>query len=115
MNVKIFWPDRVESYDTRDDGEAAHAKAWLAWEVEGLAGYRLRLWSQLYYDDETDTTRGWPMTLFGGVMLATKPRDIIDLLEGAGRGAVREGEKNVVRLLRFDVDGETLWEAEPDE
>lgn len=115
MNVKVFWPDRVESYDTRDDGEAAHAKAWLAWEANGFSVYNLKLWSQLYYDSESEATRGWPMTLFGGVAMDEKPKDIIDLLEGAGRGAVREGEDEVVKLLRFDVDGETLWDADPDE
>lgn len=105
MNVKLVYADRVESWDTRADGSATTSHAALE-----VRGNKLVLWSALDFDGEyaddgkpqkNRRERGTPKAVLS--LEGEAPRTIPDFLAEAGE---RCG------LLRFDVDGETLWQHE---
>lgn len=105
MNVKLVFADRIESWDTRADGSATTSHAALE-----VRGNRLVLWSALdfdggYADDgtpqESRRERGTPRAILS--LKGDAPETIPDFLEAA------DGQCG---LLRFDVDGETLWQHE---
>lgn len=105
MNVKLVFADRIESWDTRADGSATTSHAAL--EVRGS---RLVLWSALdfdggYADDgtprESRQERGTPRAVLS--LNGDASKTILDFLEAADEQC---------GLLRFDVDGETLWQHE---
>lgn len=106
MNVKLVFADRIESWDTRADGSATTSHAAL--EVRGCD---LVLWSALDFDgDYADDgrpqkerrERGTPRAVLS--LDGDAPKTIPGFLEAAGE---EHG------LLRFDVDGETIWESQP--
>ena len=123
MNVKIIWPDSIESIDTRADGSAALCKAALAYEWPvakdavgrpvGEVDVRVTLWSQLSYDEGDREETGMPRTLLY-VPMADEPTSIIDVLIAATRRAKKVDGKTESRVLRLDVDGEAIVQAEPD-
>ncbi len=105
MNVKLVYADRIESWDTRADGSATTSHAALEVRGNGLV-----LWSALdfdggYADDgtpqESRRERGTPRAVLS--LKDDAPKTIPDFLEAAGEQC---------GLLRFDVDGETLWQGE---
>ncbi|OUP06139.1 hypothetical protein [Collinsella sp. An2] len=105
MNVKLVFADRIESWDTRADGSATTSHAAL--EVHGN---QLVLWSALDFDEGYSESgepekrrreRGTPRAVLA--LDGETPETIPGFLEVAGE---RYG------LLRFDVDGETLWQRE---
>lgn len=105
MNVKLIFADRIESWDTRADGSATTTHSALE-----VRGNRLVLWSALNFDGEYGEDgkpgaqrreRGTPRAVL--TLDGEAPESIPDFLAAAGE---RHG------LLRFDVDGETLWQRE---
>lgn len=105
MNVKLVFADRIESWDTRADGSATTSHAALE-----VRGNQLVLWSALDFDEgygedgrpgEQRRERGTPRAVLA--LDGDAPGSIPDFLEAAGE---RHG------LLRFDVDGETIWQRE---
>lgn len=111
MNVKLIYPNRIESWDTRADGSAttSHAQLVIA------NGTSLQLWSCLWRD-EFDSD-GNPVEGAQDIEESGYPREIAhlgnhcarDLFEFCGALHFESG------LLRLDVDGEALYEYVPDE
>lgn len=111
MNVKLIYPDRIESWDTRADGSAttSHAQLLLS------GGSSLQLWSCLWRDEfEPD---GTPISGAQDIEEHGYPREIAsicdayapDLHSFCAELHDRDG------LLRLDVDGEPLYEHVPGE
>ena len=105
MNVKLVFADRIESWDTRADGSATTSHAALE-----VRGNRLVLWSALDFDGEYDEDGrpgaqrrelGTPRMVLA--LDGEAPGDIPGFLAAAGERC---------DLLRFDVDGETIWQHE---
>lgn len=105
MNVKLVFADKIESWDTRADGSATTSHAALE-----IRGRDLVLWSALDFDDDyrPDGTpekrrreRGTPRVVLS--IGEQGPSTLPDFLGAAGE---EHG------LLRFDVDGETIWQSD---
>jgi hypothetical protein len=105
VNVKLVFADRIEAWDTRADGSATTSHAALE-----IRGDQLVLWSALDFDGDYGDDgrpgaqrreRGTPRAVLA--LDGEMPETIPGFLEAAGE---RCG------LLRFDVDGETLWQGE---
>lgn len=106
MNVKLVFADRIESWDTRADGSATTSHAALE-----VRGNRLVLWSALdfdggYADDGTPQERrrerGTPRAILS--LKGDAPKTIPDFLEAANSES---------GLLRFDIDGEVIYQFDP--
>lgn len=108
MNIKMVFADRIDSWDTRADGGATTTRATI--EVDRCI---LKLSSVLKFDHQYDRD-GLP------VVEQTKEcgtPEIIAKIETPGLSTLPEfldalGEEQ--GLLRFDVDGESIWTAAPD-
>ncbi len=105
MNVKLVFADRIEAWDTRADGSATTSHAALE-----VRGNQLVLWSALDFDGDYGEDgnpgaqrreRGTPRAVLA--LDGDAPGTIPGFLEAAGKQC---------GLLRFDVDGETLWQRE---
>lgn len=112
MNVKLIFPSRIESWDTRADGSATTSHAQLLLSRDGRS---LQLWSCLWRD-EFDAD-GNPIEDAQDIEESGYPREIARLEFGAaddlyGFFSALHGERG---LLRLDVDGETMYECAPDE
>ena len=110
MHVKLIYPLKIESWETRADGSASSNHAVL--EVKGR---KLILWSALRFvtaDKGAESSKvemGIPETI---VELDRNPEvdqsvddprtHLLAFMEEFGR------ERG---LLRFDIDGETIWQT----
>lgn len=102
MNIKMIFGDRIESWDTRADGTATTTHAAL--EVKHG---ELKLWSDLHFD-KTDEREAHSETGTKAILADLGPGvpgTIPEYLDALGERA---------GLLRFDVDGEAIWTAQPD-
>ena len=102
MNIKMIFADHIESWDTRADGTATTTHAAL--EVNDG---ELKLWSDLHFD-KTDEREAHSETGTKAILAdlgPDAPGTIPEYLDALG-------ERN--DLLRFDVDGEAIWTAQPD-
>lgn len=138
VNVAMWYDTCVETFDTRADGSAAVTKA--AVEVRSGEGFAtLVLWSQLTYggydpDGRTVTAEseevGVPVMIaeidFDRARMAVdekglpaslveESKTLFGFLELLGAVGSRDGKGNPRRLLRCDIDGATIWQAESDE
>lgn len=105
MNIKMVFADRIDTWDTRADGGATTTHASLA-----VSGRQLVLWSALTFDntyDENGSAGESPERQYGtpaaiAEISAPGVRTLPEYLDALGE------ERG---LLRFDVDGEAIWEA----
>ena len=111
MNVKLIYPNRIESWDTRADGSAttSHAQLVIA------NGTSLQLWSCLWRD-EFDSD-GNPVEGAQEIEESGYPREIARIYNAYAMDLIAfcdelHGQDG---LLRLDVDGETLYEYMPGE
>ena len=105
MNVKLVFADRIETWDTRADGSATTSHAALE-----VLGSQLVLWSALDFDGEY-ADDGRPQK---GRRERGTPRAVLSLDGDAPKTipGFLEAANSEHGLLRFDVDGETLWQHE---
>lgn len=110
MNVKIVYASKIDSWDTRADGSATASHAQLR-----VRGNNLELWSSLRFDEEYDAESGKARKSrresgsAEGILNITSgnpPKDLAGWLAAA---------HDELGLLRFDVDGETIYEYEEPE
>lgn len=102
MNIKMIFADRIESWDTRADGTASTTHAALE-----VTDGELKLWSDLHFD-KTDEREAHSETGTKAILAELgpgAPGTIPEYLDALGERA---------GLLRFDVDGEAIWTAQPD-
>lgn len=138
MNVAMWYDTCIETFDTRADGSAAATKA--AFEVRVGDGFlMLVLWARLTYGGYDQSGKqvtkereesgvpvavasvdtDWALSRLDDmghsasfIKRAGTLHGFLDLLGAVGSvdqdGAVR-------RLLRCDVDGATIWQADPED
>lgn len=105
MNLKLIFPDRIDSWDTRADGSAAVSHAAMM-----INKGTLELWSELKFEDEYDPE--------GNASNSRSERGFAyPVLSLSGEhGSLSfpeffEAAHDECDLLRFDVDGETIYQA----
>lgn len=134
MNVKAIYSSGIESFDTRAGIDAHWTKGLLqiqrvdpldrdsrerdairdlveryAEELGACEAYELVLWANLMPAvDKPQVEEGQPVRVIDCVIL---PSSRFGALPDLGTFLAAAGEQ--AGLLRFDVDGETLWQAEP--
>lgn len=124
MHIKLIFEKRIETWETRADGNAATNHATLEVSSKQFAGHTsLMVWSQLKYQQTFDVL-GNPINEDGSAsereekgypeeVWYIETRDLekpVETLQGMFEAMGKHDG-----LLRFDVDGETFWQAEPTE
>lgn len=111
MNLKLIFNDHIDSWDTRADGSAATSYATLR-----VRSGRIELLEVLNFEDEyneegyatEEASRAersliYPVLTLEGKHGALSFPDFFNLAN------------QQLGLLRFDVDGETIYQAQPEE
>lgn len=111
MNVKFVYPNSMRVWDTRADGSASTSCACI--QIDGIS---LLLWSKLKFEKFTADGKGNPIRTEDGnkeeiARLPEKYReDPPATLADYAAAMCKE-----YALLRFDIDGETIWQYQPEQ
>lgn len=110
MHIRMVYQTHIETFETRADGGAKITHVALSIERDKEEKRLcLTLWSQLKIqnkpDDEEQTQEGTPE-----VLAAFELRDLAEVPQSISEYLALMGKEQ--GLLRFDIDGEVIWQAD---